>query len=201
MSIAILAGGQSRRMGRDKALLRLDKGGATLIERVAEVAEPLSEDRLIIAPPERGYADLLPGWRTVPDVRPHGGPSAGVMTALSEARDDLVLVLPVDAPWLVRPLLRWLLERADSVRPVIPWRTGDTRQGAGRTMEVLHGVYPTSVLPEFEAMFDAGERRLFRMVRQLDPILIGPAELSRYDPGLRSFEGLNAPEDLGTVIG
>jgi len=196
MSVAILAGGRSRRMGRDKALVRIEAGGETLIERVAAIAGPLSGDRLVIAPPERGYADRLPGWRVVPDAYPEGGPPAGLLTALLEARDDAVLVLPVDAPFVSRPLLRWLLERADPVRPVIPWRLGETRQGLGRTLEVLHGVYPKAALPSLLAMYEAGERRLFRIVRELDPILIGPAELTRFDPGLRSFQSLNAPEDL-----
>lgn len=196
MSVAILAGGQSRRMGRDKALVRIDEGGETLIERVAAIAGPLGDDRLVIAPPDRGYAERLPGWRVVPDAYPDGGPPAGLLTALLEAREDSVLVLPVDAPFVSRPLLRSLLERADPVRPVIPWRPGDTRQGVGRTLEVLHGVYPRSPLPRLEAMYEAGERRLFRMVRDLDPILIGPAELTRFDPGLRSFQSLNSPQDL-----
>ncbi len=196
MSVAILAGGRSRRMGRDKALVRIEAGGETLIERVAAIAGLLSGDRLVIAPPERGYADRLPGWRVVPDAYPEGGPPAGLLTALLEARDDAVLVLPVDAPFVSRPLLRWLLERADPVRPIIPWRLGETRQGVGRTLEVLHGVYPKAALPSLLAMYEAGERRLFRIVRELDPILIGPAELTRFDPGLRSFQSLNAPEDL-----
>ena len=196
MSVAILAGGQSRRMGRDKALVALGDASDTLIQRVAAAAGSLSDDRVVIAPLERGYADLVPDWRVVPDAFPDGGPPAGLMTALLEAREEAVLVLPVDAPALAEPLLRWQLERADPARPVIPWRLGETRQGAGRTLEVLHGVYPKSVLPRLEAMYAAGERRLFRMVRELEPILIGPAVLTRFDPGLRSFQSLNLPDDL-----
>lgn len=199
MSIVILAGGASRRMGEDKALLRPVPGGPTMIERVARRAEAFSEDRIVVAPPDRGYGDLLPGWRVVPDAFPGAGPAGGLLTALQAARSTHVLMLPCDAPLIAGPLIRYLLERADLDHPVIPWRMGVSRQGRGRTLEVLHGVYPVTLAPQIEKMFAAGERQLFRIVRELDPILIGPDQLTRYDPGLFSFRTLNSPEDLAGI--
>ena len=198
-SIAIIAGGASRRMGEDKALLRISPTGPRLIEIVAAASEQFGSDRMVIAPIERGYGDLLPGWRVVPDTVAGAGPGAGMLTALESAREDRVLVLPCDAPLLSVPLLRFLIERCDGTHPVVPWRYGSTRQGIGPTLEVLHGVYPRAVLPDLKAMLDAGERQFFRIVERLDPVLIGPEMLSRFDPGLLSFLSLNTPADVASV--
>lgn len=199
MSIAILAGGQSRRMGEDKALLRPIQDGPTLIERVADAVEPLSDDLIVVAPPNRGYGDLLPRWRIVPDMISDAGPAAGVLSALRAARHEVVLVLPCDAPFISPPLIRFLLERADHQRPVIPWRIGDTRQGMGQTLEVMHGVYPRSIAGEIEAAIERGERQVFGIVQGLNPVLVAPAELTRFDPGLLSFRSLNSPDEVAAV--
>jgi molybdopterin-guanine dinucleotide biosynthesis protein A len=196
VSIAILAGGQSRRMGEDKAMLRLAPDGPTLIELVARAVEPLSNDLMVVAPPERGYGTLLPRWRMVPDLIRGAGPAGGVISALRSARHESVLVLPCDAPLVSPPLIRYLLERADPERPVIPWRMGTTRQGTGPTLEVLHGSYPRSVAGQLETAVESGERQFFRMVQRLDPILMGPDILTRFDAGLLSFRSLNCPEEF-----
>jgi len=199
VSVAILAGGQSRRMLRDKALVRLAPGEPTLIEMVAVVASELSDDLMIIAPHERGYGALLPGWRVLQDLEPGDGPAGGVITALRSARENRVLVLPCDAPLLSLPLLRMLFERAADGHPVVPWREGSTRQGQGVTLEVLHAAYPVSALRALEEGISTGERRLYKLVERAGPVLVPPEVSMRYDPGLKSFQTLNSPDELAEV--
>jgi molybdopterin-guanine dinucleotide biosynthesis protein A len=200
VSIALLAGGQSSRMGEDKALLRPYAGELTLIERVARSVDGLSDDLMVVAPPERGYGDLLPGWRIVDDLIPGAGPAGGVLSALVAARHDRVLVLPCDAPFVSRALCRILLERGPMDRPLVPWRIGITRQGSGRTLEVLHGVYPRAIALALErAIADGEDRQFFRIVQRLNPVLIGPEDLARFDPGLLSFRSLNSPDDVARI--
>ena len=96
--VAVLAGGQSRRMGRDKALLQL--GDQTLIERVLAAAHPLGYPRLIIGDPA-AYAHL--GLPVHPDRHPGLGPLGGLYTALSTT-DAPVLLLACDLPFLTSGL-------------------------------------------------------------------------------------------------
>ncbi len=186
-------------MGRDKALLQLEAGGPTLIELVANVAIRLSDDVIIVAPSERRYGDLVPGARVVPDAVADLGPIGGVITALREAKHDRVQLLPCDTPFLSPALLRILAERGSGLCPVIPWRYAKSRQGDDRALEVLHGVYPRHAREQLETLVDRGERQFFRIVQQLDPELIDPITLMRFDPGLHSFRSLNAPGDVAAI--
>lgn len=192
VSIAILAGGRSTRLGEDKALLRLIESGPTLLERAAAACAGLSDDLFVVAPAERGYASL--GVRLVDERFPGEGPAGGVITALGTARYPHCLVIGCDYPLLARPLLRWLIEQADPDRPVLPEMPAAGRQGR-RTLEVLHGAYPTAALPAIEWAFTNGERQLARIIRRLHPRLLAPEELLRFDPGLRSFRSVNRRAD------
>lgn len=193
ISIAILAGGRSRRFGADKALLRLDEHGPTLLERTTGTCAGLTGDLFVVAPGDRGYESL--GVRVVTDRFPGEGPAGGLITALGAARHPGCLVLGCDYPLLARPLLRWLIEQAEVNRPVLPRLPGAGRQGDGQTLEVLHGVYPVAALPAIERAFAEGERQLARIVMRLHPRLVTLEEVIRFDPGLRSFHSVNHPGD------
>src|SRR3954468_13897760 len=98
LTAVIVAGGQSRRMGADKALLRLPSGGPTLIERVVAAAQAVTDDVVIVAED----AGRLPAMsvRTVPDAIAYAGPLAGLVAGFAAARHPDVLALACDLPYL-----------------------------------------------------------------------------------------------------
>jgi molybdopterin-guanine dinucleotide biosynthesis protein A len=193
VSIALLAGGQSRRLGTDKAMLRLEEGGSTLLERTVAACADFTDDLYVVAPAERGYH--AHGLRIVDDRYPGQGPVGGVITALEVSSNPCCLVLGCDYPFLSRPLLRYLIERSDPARPVVPERPFTSRQGTSQTLDVLQAVYPVAALAALDAAFGAGERQLARIVMSLRPHLIPLETLLRLDPGLRGFRSINRPED------
>ena len=85
----ILAGGASRRMGRDKALELWD--GARAIDRVADLARAAGAGEIVVSGGDYG----LP---FVPDPEPGAGPVAGLLAAAARLTADRLLVLAVDAP-------------------------------------------------------------------------------------------------------
>lgn len=100
---AILAGGRSSRMGRDKALLRFE--ASTLLELALRVLGPQVDDLLVIGDPVK-YAHLhVP---TLPDTRPDAGPLGGIVTALTHARHQRVFIIACDMPHLNGDLFRFL---------------------------------------------------------------------------------------------
>ncbi len=147
---AVLAGGASRRMGRDKAALPV--AGRPMIERaVAALAAGCHEVVVVTA------RDQTPdgGCRVVPDRRPSCGPLGGLETALAEARDggyDAVAVLAVDLP----------LVDAQGVEALLAAREADVPVAASRTgippFEPLCAVYPVGVLGTATRLLDEGER-------------------------------------------
>ena len=109
---ALFAGGASRRMGTDKALLPWR--GSTLVRYLAGELDFFSEKLLSAQQPS-----LLPGadWRLVPDLRPGCGPLGALESVLSAMRSDAALCVACDLPFFTRELgqamLRAFREGAD----------------------------------------------------------------------------------------
>jgi molybdopterin-guanine dinucleotide biosynthesis protein A len=116
-SAVILAGGQSHRMGRDKAWLELD--GQSLLVRQIETVRAAGATELLIS----GRAGVDYGGvngRILIDEFPDAGPLAGLERALAAATFPLLLALAVDMPHLTPVFFRELLRRCKPNCGVIP---------------------------------------------------------------------------------
>ena len=109
VSAFVLAGGESSRMGRDKALLVLPTG-ETLLDRALHLAKSISDTVRLVAPNAR-YSEIA-GVPVVEDIYPACGPLAGIHAALSASATELNLVLGVDCPLVTPELLRFLVRVA-----------------------------------------------------------------------------------------
>lgn len=188
----VLAGGQSRRMGRDKALLELS--GETLLARSLRVLAPLSDDLLVVGRDPGESA--LPGVRAVPDDEPGLGPLGGLATALRHLRTDRALVVACDLPLLQPDLLRHLLALAHAHAAAADAIVPRTAKGA----EPLHAVYAAACLPAVEACLGAGERAVFALLGRLRTRYLEPPEWQRYDPEGLSFLNVNTPDDWRRIV-
>jgi molybdenum cofactor guanylyltransferase len=173
----VLAGGQSRRMGVDKAMLAFR--GETLIQHAAEIVGEAAGNVTIIGPPER-YAWL--GLQVIPDERPGFGPLGGVVTALSISEAEWALVVGCDLPNIDAGLLRRLiaLTTADS-HCIVP----ESPNG----LEPLCAVWHRSALPQLRCALAAERLKMKMVVRELNARIYPVA-----DP--RLFRNINTPEDL-----
>jgi len=130
-SAVILAGGESRRMGRDKAFL--EHGGKTLLARQLETVAALRPAEILVSGrADTDYSHL--GYSVLLDVQPGCGPIAGIERALALARSEWVLVLAVDLPGMTSAFLGRLLALSDTGSGVVP----ETSRG----LEPLAGFYP-----------------------------------------------------------
>ena len=179
--VAVLAGGQSRRMGRDKALLPL--GGQTLIERVLTAAHPLGYPRLIVGDPT-AYTHLkLP---VLPDRRPKLGPLGGLYTALSTTAAP-VLLLACDLPFLTPDFLRYLVSQRGPHQVVVP----HTATG----LQPLCALYEPSCLAAVEAAIQADQLGMRDLLNNLNLNLVREKDWRPYDEHGLLFANLNAPEE------
>jgi molybdopterin-guanine dinucleotide biosynthesis protein A len=187
----ILAGGQSRRMGTNKALLRLTPDGPTLIEQVIATLRPFGPALLVTNTPEV-YAWLdLP---MVPDALPGTGALGGLYSGLDAATALYNFVVACDMPALQPALLQYMAEQPREYDVLIPrWQEpGDTRP----QLETLHAVYSRACLPAIRAHLDAGDLRLISFLPDVRVRYLDEPALRQVDPTLRSFRNLNTPDDL-----
>ncbi len=183
VSGAVLAGGQSRRMGRDKAALLIE--GEPLLGRVVRLLRVITEDVAVIGPPER--AALVPDVPILPDRWPGQGPLGGIATALQGLSGEVVLVVGCDMPFLNLALLRYLIALAPGYDAVVVRADGATHP--------LHAVYQRRCLPTLEAQLVAGELQVQRFLSRLVVHTVEAAELDRFDPQHLSTFNANTPQE------
>lgn len=144
---AVLAGGRSSRMGRDKALLPV--GGVPMASIAKGALEVAGAAEVLSVGGDVAALGAL-GFRAVPDEHPGEGPLAGILTALGNAVTDVVVVLACDLPWAAPSAVATVLAAlgdADAAVPVVDGR-----------WEPLHAAYRRAVLPALRRAFEGGER-------------------------------------------
>ena len=187
ISAAILAGGKSRRMGRNKALLPWE--GKPLIAHVYETVHPLVED-LFLVTDDPGLFDFLPCPK-IPDRVPGKGPISGIDAALRFSRNPHVLVVACDAPFLSSSLLELLAGKTQEADLVIPCGP----QGP----EPLCAVYGKGGLPLIEESLRKGDFSLMALIGRLRTREIPREEVALVDPDFRSFMNINTHDDFRTL--
>lgn len=187
ISLVIQAGGQSQRMGEDKALKLFL--GRPLVQRVVERLIPIADEVLLTTNRPERYGFL--GIRLVPDLIPGLGPLGGLYTALASASYPTVAVVACDLPFASAALLeqaaKSLVEQDADI--VIP----RTIKG----LEPLHAVYRRSTcLPVVRSAIKKGQLKVidwFPLVRVREQ---PPQEVNQLDPSGLTFWNINTPEDF-----
>jgi molybdenum cofactor guanylyltransferase len=187
LTVAILAGGQSARMGTDKAFVRVL--GRPLIEDILAQLSGLGAETLIITNRPADYAYL--GVPLFEDVRPGKGALGGLYSAVYCAAQPHVLAVACDMPFVVRPLLDHLLSLAPEADAVVPRLAGEA--------EPFRAVYSRACLPAMEAALDAGKMRVISFFGAVRVRWVDEPELDRFDPRHLSFFNVNTPADLETA--
>lgn len=190
ISVAILAGGHSRRMGRPKALL--DFQGQPLLAHVLARVHDLGQETLLIANQPDLYASF--GLPCLSDLIPDAGPLGGLYTALSQARYAWTLLVACDMPWLNPALLRALIALAlaeEECIAVVPrWQTYP---------EALHALYHRHCLPTLRAALAAGRLKTSHYLEALPVRYVERTTITLWDPLGRSFTNLNTPADVAAA--
>jgi molybdopterin-guanine dinucleotide biosynthesis protein A len=184
LTAMLLVGGESRRMGRDKATLAVD--GRPLWERQLALLKELQPHTVLLSARER------PAWcpgdlDVVLDAAPSRGPLSGVVAALARLHTTHLLALAVDLPSITSALLRQLWLSAQPGWGVAP--LGD------HGFEATCAVYPAEAAPIATATLASPDPSLQKLLRELSrqqrvmPLPLHPSEKSL-------FRNLNTPADL-----
>jgi molybdopterin-guanine dinucleotide biosynthesis protein A len=175
---AVLAGGESRRYGTDKAAAVV--AGRTLVDRAAQTLEAVFPEVVVVS----SRAPATEGWRHVADARPGEGPLAAIEAALRHASERALegaFVLACDLP----------LMDAAGVRTVIGALGTREAAAAGRAgppgFEPLCAVYRVGCLPWVSAALDRGERAAHALFDAVDGVTASLPE--------RQLLNVNTPAD------
>jgi molybdopterin-guanine dinucleotide biosynthesis protein A len=188
MTGIILAGGESRRMGRDKAFLEVS--GRPIIEHILAVFADLFDRTVIVTRwPERFgscRADV------VRDALETPGPLTGIYTGLMHSQDDLNFVAACDMPYLDRGLIRHMQRLADGHDAVVP--------RVGSYLEPLHAIYRKRIAPVIEAQVRTQDLRIRGIFDHIRVRYMTQDEIAIHDPEQRSFRNLNTHEEYKEAV-
>lgn len=181
LSIAVLAGGKSRRMGKDKALLDFD--GRPLISRVIAALGPLSNDLFIAGGSASSFTHL--GLPHVADQYPLTASIVGVYSALAAARHNCCLVVSCDMPFAPAALAVSMARMAPGYDAVVPV--------AGERQEPLFAIYSKGCLEVLRDQIERGHMAIKDALARLHTLQFDPKD--QVDPEV-AFMNVNTQADL-----
>ena len=184
ISAVLLAGGESRRMGKDKA---------TLVFREKPLWQ-IQLTRLHELQPEEIFVSARsdPAWRPpdvmfVPDDPPSRGPLSGLTATLAQIQSDHLLVLAIDMPFMNEHHLRYLCDKIEPGRGVLPM--------IGDRAEPLAAIYPVEARADFLNVLSGIDYSMQTLTDQL--VKLGRLRLIRVSEAEELFyRNLNRPDDL-----
>ncbi|MDE0688716.1 MAG: molybdenum cofactor guanylyltransferase [Candidatus Poribacteria bacterium] len=191
----ILAGGKSRRMGENKALMRL--GDNSLIGHVIHRMCLVTNELLLITNSPAEYAHL--------DVPMHGdillgtGALGGIYTGLKRASHNTVLCVACDSPFVEPKLLTYLvsvLGEYDAVMPYTHREIHASHNDVQITLQTLCAAYSKRCLPIIKSMLRDSELRVHALQERAHIKRVSPEVWQAFDPEGMSFFNINTPEDF-----
>lgn len=187
LTVCIQAGGESSRMGEDKALKSFL--GRPLIQRVVDRLSPIADELIVTTNRPEKYAFL--GLRLTPDLKPGRGALGGLYTAIASASHPQVAVVACDMPFasarFVEAAVRLLVrEEADVV-------IAKTEEG----YEPFHAVYRRETcLSAIQSAIDSDLWKVIAWFPQVRVRVLAADELKQFDPDGLAFWNVNTPEEF-----
>lgn len=177
LSAAVLVGGESRRMGTDKAFIDFD--GKPLVVHIVERLRTISDDVFVVGKSVKRFEALRVRCET--DGSEEHSPLYGVLAALRAAKHESVFVCGCDMPSLDTSLIVSLADRANGVDAAVPSNEG--------RVEPLHAVWSRNATDRIEAIVSEGVRAVHDALDRLDVSIVDV-------DNDRSFTNVNTPADL-----
>lgn len=184
----MLVGGQSRRMGRDKA--NLDWGGVSLASRLVRILRPWTSEVFVVGTGAERFREE--GVTTLPDAVKEIGPLGGLLAGLRAMSGEIALVVACDMPFLKGELLNFL---ADRVGP----NDGALIQ-TEKGVEPLCAAYRKRLVSVIERMIEQGITAVNALRHHASLVLVEATELQRHGFEPLLWFNVNTPEDYAQAL-
>lgn len=188
----VLAGGLSRRLGRDKAVEPI--GGEPLIARCIGRLSAVADDIIVVVNDvERGKQLPLPSTcRVAVDVYADSGSLGGIFSGVSAMGGEWGVVVACDMPFLNIALLKHMLSSREGFDAVVPVLDGRP--------EPTHALYSKACLPYIERRLQAGDLKIARFFDDVSVRYVSQEEVDAHDPDHLSFFNVNTQSDLDRAL-
>jgi len=178
----VLAGGNSTRMGQNKALLKI--GSKTLIEIMVEKLIDLFHEIIVVTNNPEDYP-MLKNVRFEKDSieTPVKNSMVGIYTGLLKSSNAHAFVVPCDMPFLNMHLVKYMLTELGEEDILVPFLEGH--------YEPLHAIYNKTCLSFIKDMLDVGNYKIINLYDYVNTVKVNEKEIRIIDPQLRSFMNIN----------
>lgn len=187
----LLTGGESRRMGRNKAFLEI--GGKPLLERSLEVLNNVCSEVLISSKETDLYEGY--GYKVIPDIIKGKGPLGGLFSVLQQANYEHLFLVACDMPLLNEKAIAYTYRELGEYDAVVPYVLGRSHP--------LHACYHQRILPLVEEKIQEDKLRLTELLSECRTKIV------KLDSGIKdsderelleqSFLNVNTPEEWETI--
>ncbi|HTV65219.1 MAG TPA: molybdenum cofactor guanylyltransferase [Bryocella sp.] len=183
MTVFVLAGGRSSRMGTDKALLSV--GDESLLQRTLHIVASIAPRTWIVGPKQR-YEMF---GASIEDIYAGCGPLGGIHAALRATSTDLNLILSVDMPRITAQFLSWLAEKAETSQELIV--VPDIAGG----LQPLCATYRRAVRPYAEQALRDGDYKIGHLFSRVPTRILKEQEITAAGFLPEIFDNVNTPEE------
>jgi molybdopterin-guanine dinucleotide biosynthesis protein A len=184
ISGVILSGGQSLRMGENKAFIAID--GIPIIKRIHNVFKKLFQEILIITNEKELFS--LFDARIYSDLIPNRGALAGLYTGLFFSSFSHSFCVACDMPFLKESVIEFLIHNMNDFDVIVPKTTDG--------LQPLHAIYSKNCLPAIKKVIDQGGKKIIDFYPLLNIKMVEGQEFYHLDPKMESFININTPEEL-----
>ncbi len=181
----VLAGGQSRRMGHDKALIRVD--GETQLGRAVHLLDSIVDRVFVSTRADQQDETERKKYQLIVDCAENLGPIAGIFSALQELGDVGWLVLACDLPNIDETTVRYLLENRSEDKPFSAFRSS-----SDGLQEPLCAYYAAGTASIIKGFIDDGINCPRKVLIRSDTHLLD-------QPNPAALDNINTPEDLARI--
>lgn len=191
----LLAGGQSKRMGKDKAFLKL--GEKTFFRIIIEKLNVYTDQIIVSANKDKEIylsqlenTDINPVF--VKDKDPYAGPLNAIVSCMPYIKNQLVFIATCDTPLLEPELIPFFVKKIDGYDAIIPVVNGKK--------QFLNTIYKRAALKIADKVYEEGKNSLYAWVNRLNVQEVAQEELKQVDDSLLSYWSINRPEDYERLL-
>lgn len=188
MEAFVLAGGESKRFGSNKALFEI--GGEPVVSMLCRRLSPLFDRVRILA--RENILSVDPEFEVLADVRQEQSPLVGIYSGLKHLGEGKAFFVACDLPLVRQSLVKYLVLKSPGYDAVVP----RTEKG----LEPLCAVYDASCLGAIELALSSGDLKADSFLKDVNVVTVGEETLKEHDPRMLSFWNVNSRADMAFVV-